>query len=38
MNSVLKNKFDTILKNNVEKMSFEEQINYITKHFANIVF
>ena len=38
MNSVLKNKFDTILKNNVEKLSFEEQINYITKHFENIVF
>ena len=38
MNSVLKNKFDTILKNNFEKLSFEEQINYITKHFENIVF
>ena len=38
MNSVLKNKFDTILKDNIEKLSFEEQINYITKHFENIVF
>lgn len=38
MNSILKDKYDELIKNEVEKLNLTEQLQYITKHFKNIVF
>jgi len=38
MNSVLKNKYEDVLKNNLENLTLQEQISYVTTHFKNIVF
>lgn len=38
MNSILKDKYDELIKNEVEKLNLTKQLQYITKHFKNIVF